>query len=37
MLSLIQLGGTARDFAARIKADAPIWQEIVRSSGAKAE
>ena len=36
-LSLIPLGGSADDFKKRIQADAPVWQGIVRASGAKAE
>jgi tripartite-type tricarboxylate transporter receptor subunit TctC len=36
-LGLSPLGGTPRDLADMIAADAPKWREIVRASGAKAE
>jgi len=36
-LSLVALGGSSDDFAKRIAADVPVWQEIVRLSGAKGE
>jgi tripartite-type tricarboxylate transporter receptor subunit TctC len=36
-LSLLPLGGSPEDFSKKIKADIPVWQEIVRLSGAKAE
>lgn len=36
-LALAPLGGTPEDFAQRIKADVPVWQELVRGSGAKPQ
>jgi tripartite-type tricarboxylate transporter receptor subunit TctC len=36
-LGLTPLGGTPKDLADKIAADAPKWREIVKLSGAKAE
>ena len=36
-LSLVILGGSPETFAKKIQADMPVWQEIVRMSGAKAQ
>ena len=36
-LSLVILGGSPEAFAKKIETDMPIWEEIVRLSGAKAQ
>ena len=36
-LGLVTLGGSPEEFAKKIKADMPVWKEIVRLSGAKAQ
>jgi tripartite-type tricarboxylate transporter receptor subunit TctC len=36
-LSLLPLGGTPEELAQKIKTDTPVWKEIVRMSGAKAQ
>jgi tripartite-type tricarboxylate transporter receptor subunit TctC len=36
-LFLVTLGGSPEEFSKRIKSDTPVWQEIVRLSGAKAQ
>ena len=36
-LSLVILGGSPETFAKKIETDMPVWEEIVRLSGAKAQ
>jgi len=36
-LALAPVNGTPEEFARRITADVPVWQELVKASGAKAQ
>jgi tripartite-type tricarboxylate transporter receptor subunit TctC len=36
-LALTPISGTPEEFASRIKADTPVWQELVKASGTKAQ
>ncbi len=36
-LALQPIGGTQEDFVNRIKADVPVWKELVRASGARPQ
>jgi hypothetical protein len=36
-LALAPIGGSPEEFVQRIKADVPVWKELVRASGAKPQ